>query len=106
VDVTFYVHPHESGRVDALNELLEEAAQHGSVTTRWWVGGYPSLMHAKFVVADGRSGYFGTANLTSLGLGEHLELGVALAPQQAQDLLRLLEALERAQLFSSERRSR
>jgi hypothetical protein len=52
------------------------------------------------VVADAGRGYFGSANLTSLGLGEHLELGVALHPQQSQSLLKLLDALEASSLFT------
>ena len=54
----------------------------------------PSLMHAKFVVADGVTGYFGTANLTPLGLSEHLEIGVALAPTQAASLLQKVDHID------------
>lgn len=100
VKVTFYLHPHESGRLDVLHAMLAEVAAHSDVRARWWAGGYPSLMHAKFIVADRCRGYFGTANLTSLGLGEHLEMGVALATSQAMSLLDLLDALERAGLFT------
>jgi phosphatidylserine/phosphatidylglycerophosphate/cardiolipin synthase-like enzyme len=59
-------------------------------------------MHAKFIVGDRSRGYFGTANLTSLVLGEHLEMGVALAPAQAVSLLSLLESLEQADLFTAD----
>jgi PLD-like domain len=100
VAVTFYLHPHESGQLHVIDDMLAEARHHGVVTERWWTGGHPSLMHAKFVIADGAGGYFGSANLTSLGLGEHLEVGVALTEAQAQSLLSLLNALEGAQLFS------
>ena len=98
--VTFYLHPHESGRLDVVHDMLAEACSHGQVRALWWAGGMPSLMHAKFVVGDGSHGYFGTANLTSLGLGEHLEMGIALAPTQALSLLMLLESLEQADLFT------
>lgn len=101
VHVTFYLHRSETGHLAVIEEMLCEAREHGSVGARWWSAGVPSLMHAKFVVADGLSGYFGTANLTSLGLSEHLELGVALAPAQAASLLDLLDQLERAGLFGS-----
>lgn len=101
VPVTFYLHPHESGHLGVLHAMLDEAAQHGEVATRWWAGGFPSLMHAKFIVADGCRGYFGTANLTSLGLGAHLEMGVALTEPQAASLLSLLDGLEGAQLFTA-----
>jgi phosphatidylserine/phosphatidylglycerophosphate/cardiolipin synthase-like enzyme len=57
-------------------------------------------MHAKFVVSDRTGGYFGTANLTSFGLGEHLELGLRLAETQARTLVNLLDALDAAGFFS------
>ncbi len=57
-------------------------------------------MHAKFVVSDGTRGYFGSANLTSLGLGEHFEVGVGLTTQQAQQLMELLDQLREAGLFT------
>ena len=82
--------------------VLREARERGPVSVRWWSAGAPSLMHAKFIVADGSTGYFGTANLTSLGLSEHLEMGVALAPTQAASLLSLLEQLEGAGLFDAD----
>lgn len=100
--VTFYLHRSESGHLGVIEEMLREAREHGPVSARWWSAGVPSLMHAKFIVADGVSGYFGTANLTSLGLSEHLEMGVALAPAQAASLLDLLQQLEQAGLFDSE----
>jgi phosphatidylserine/phosphatidylglycerophosphate/cardiolipin synthase-like enzyme len=100
VIATFYLHPHESGRLDVVHEMLAEARVHGEARALWWAGGLPSLMHAKFIVSDRSHGYFGTANLTSLGLGEHLEMGVALAPMQAASLLTLLESLEQAGLFT------
>lgn len=99
VQVAFYLHPSESGHRDVIDQMLREAREHGQVNARWWNAGMPSLMHAKFIVADGVTGYFGTANLTSLGLSEHLELGVALAPIQAASLLDLLTQLEQAGLF-------
>lgn len=101
VTATFYLHPHESGRTDVVNAMLSEAREHGSVRELWWAGSVPSLMHAKFVVADAVTGYFGSANLTSLGLGLHLEMGVALAAPQAQALLDLLAALQAAGLFAA-----
>jgi phosphatidylserine/phosphatidylglycerophosphate/cardiolipin synthase-like enzyme len=103
VQVTYYLHPHESGKLTAVSHMLDESASHGSTQALWWNGGYPSLMHAKFVVADRGPGYFGSANLTSLGLGEHLEMGVALVPEQSSSLVDLLEALQAAGLFTSTR---
>lgn len=102
VTATFYLHPHESGYLDVVSDMIAEAGGHGEVRALWWAGGVPSLMHAKFIVSDRSYGYFGTANLTSLGLSEHLEMGVALAPAQAVSLLALLESLERADLFTTD----
>jgi hypothetical protein len=100
VTANFYLHRHESGKLDVVTSMLAEARLHGDVQALWWTGGRPSLMHAKFVVADRVRGYFGSANLTSLGLGEHLEMGVALEPEQTDALVGLLDALEASGLFS------
>jgi hypothetical protein len=102
VTATFYLHPHESGRLDVVHDMLAEARSYGEIRALWWAGGVPSLMHAKFIVGDRSRGYFGTANLTSLGLSEHLEVGVALAPTQAASLLSLLDSLEQAGLFTAD----
>lgn len=58
-------------------------------------------MHAKFCISDGTQGYFGSANLTSLGLSHHVEVGVRLSPTQCSDMLRLLDALVKAGLFAT-----
>lgn len=102
VQATFYLHPSESGHREVIDLMLRESREHGRVNTRWWSAGVPSMMHAKFIVADGMTGYLGTANLTSVGLGEHLEVGVALAPVQAASLLNLLTRLEQAGLFEAD----
>ena len=102
VQITFYLHPKESGHLETVNAMLADARCHGDIRALWWCGGHPSLMHAKFVVADRGRGYFGSANLTSLGLGEHLEMGVALEPAQSEALLSLLEALEVGGLFADQ----
>jgi phosphatidylserine/phosphatidylglycerophosphate/cardiolipin synthase-like enzyme len=49
--------------------------------------------HAKFCIADGQTAYIGSANLTFLGLHQHLEMGVLLhgeLAKQVSDLWRLL----------------
>ncbi|GAB3244381.1 phospholipase D-like domain-containing protein [Kineosporia babensis] len=99
VSATFYLHPHNDTDLRLIKRRLRKLQYFGRVIQRWWAGGFPSLMHAKFVVADGGRGYFGSANLTSLGLGQHLELGVTLQPTQSKSLLTLLDALENAGLF-------
>jgi phosphatidylserine/phosphatidylglycerophosphate/cardiolipin synthase-like enzyme len=50
-------------------------------------------MHAKFVLSDNRRGLLGSANLTSLGLRHHVEVGVPLTAAQCRDLERLLDGL-------------
>lgn len=102
VTATFYLHRHETGDLGTVTSMLAEARAHGDVRALWWTGKKPSLMHAKFVIADLGRGYFGSANLTSLGLEEHLEVGVALKPAQSKAMLELLNALEASALFSNE----
>jgi phosphatidylserine/phosphatidylglycerophosphate/cardiolipin synthase-like enzyme len=49
--------------------------------------------HAKFCIADGQIAYIGSANLTFLGLHQHLEMGVLLhgeLAKQVSDFWRLL----------------
>lgn len=51
--------------------------------------------HAKFCIADGRTAYIGSANLTFLGLHRHLEMGVLLHEElarQVSDFWKLLVA--------------
>ena len=42
--------------------------------------------HAKFYIADRVRGYVGSANLTYLGLNQHLEMGVLLKGEVAQQI--------------------
>lgn len=42
--------------------------------------------HAKFCVADGRSAYVGSANLTGPGLSEHLEIGILVHGKVAKQI--------------------
>ncbi len=49
--------------------------------------------------ANGEHGYFGSANLTSLGFTQHVEVGVRLSPPQCADMLHLLDSLIQAGLF-------
>ena len=51
--------------------------------------------HAKVLVVDGSEGYVGSANLTAAGFGRHVEVGVEVSGPQVEDLVRLLDALER-----------
>ena len=49
--------------------------------------------HAKFCLADGLSAYVGSANLTHMGIGGHLEIGVLLPRAHARQLWRLVTRL-------------
>jgi phosphatidylserine/phosphatidylglycerophosphate/cardiolipin synthase-like enzyme len=42
--------------------------------------------HAKFYVADGKRAYIGSANMTYLGLNQHLEMGVMVQGNVAQQI--------------------
>jgi phosphatidylserine/phosphatidylglycerophosphate/cardiolipin synthase-like enzyme len=70
------------------------------VNTLWYMGPAASLMHAKFVVSDVHEGYLGTANLTSLGLGHHIEVGMELSPAHCKELIKMLSKLVEVGLFS------
>jgi len=105
VAVTIYAHRHETpGRardydapVRRMVSLLQreaERSRNGSARLLWFSGPSCTMMHAKFIVTDRRGGYLGTANLTSRGLREHLEVGVPLAPSQAAQLVSLLDSME------------
>lgn len=47
--------------------------------------------HAKFLVADGESGYLGSANFSKRALDDQFELGVSLSRSQAETLERLVD---------------
>lgn len=49
--------------------------------------------HAKFCLADGRLAYVGSANITRMGIGGHLEIGVLLPGPAARQLWRLVTKL-------------
>lgn len=99
VGVSFFAHPQGHDRDRLLSDFIAECRDHGQVGLSWWRNGAPSLMHAKFVIADASSGYLGTANLTSLGLDAHLEVGVPLSQAQCRSLEDVLAALGRLELF-------
>lgn len=99
VECDFYTHS-PTGHGQVLVEFTNSLPR-GDLTRVWeYNGAEGSLMHAKFVVSDGDRGYFGSANLTSLGLGEHFEVGVGLSPEQAHQLLALVNGLRESGLFT------
>jgi hypothetical protein len=100
VKARFYAHPQGEERDEPLRSFLKECAKAGNVSLAWWRSGAPSLMHAKFVIADAKAGYLGTANLTSLGMEEHLEIGVPLGRHQSESLVAVLDSLSTSGLFA------
>lgn len=52
--------------------------------------------HAKVMLADGRTAYIGSANLTEYGMGRFVEIGVILEGIKAQKLQTLLESIVNA----------
>ena len=103
VTCTIYAHPFDEDNDSRLRDFANELSQSGSVELWWYRGPGRSLMHAKFCVSDDSYGYLGSANLTSYGLGQHVELGVKLAPSQAHELAAFLQALRSANMFRRDR---
>ena len=101
VRCVFFVHDLSRENETTLPRFLGELGCPDQIKTWWYCGARGSLMHAKFIVADRRCGYFGSANLTSLGLAQHVEVGVGLERSQAEELLAFLESLVDAGLFRS-----
>jgi hypothetical protein len=99
VRASFFAHPQGPDRDGLLTAFIGECRHEGDVELAWWRNGAPSLMHAKFVIADTSAGYLGTANLTSLGMEMHLEVGVPLSLAQCRSLEDVLAALMELGLF-------
>lgn len=55
--------------------------------------------HAKFCVADGRSAYVGSANLTRPGIEQHFEMGVLVFDESAAQVLSIWRHLIRQSFF-------
>jgi hypothetical protein len=100
VQCSFYIHawPEDSRRTEIAGRIRRLGPPE-MVPIFWYRGPASSLIHAKFVVADSVCGLFGSANLTSYGFEHHVEVGVLLDPEQAQQLEHLLDGLERLGLF-------
>ena len=56
------------------------------------------LLHAKTVIADGRYGYVGTANLTGNGLLNHFEIGFEMHEPQIAGIEMLLQSIVESDL--------
>ncbi|MCV7221874.1 phospholipase D-like domain-containing protein [Mycolicibacterium elephantis] len=91
--------PSEESYRRSLKERLDPLLATGHAGVRWFSGPRPTMLHAKFVIADRRLGYLGTANLTSWGFQGHIEAGVQLTAGQAERFVIFLEHLEAAGVF-------
>lgn len=101
VRCTFYVHsPQEGSYLARVRGWMQALSDEHDAKVLWYAGPQGSLMHAKFVTADGARGYLGSANFTGLGFDQHVEMGVELTPTQTSELLRFLDALDQAGLFA------
>jgi hypothetical protein len=97
--VIYANNPAEERYRRSLKERLDGLRATGQVALRWFGGPRPTMLHAKFVIADSRLGYLGTANLTSWGLQGHIEAGIQLTAGQAERFVAFLRQLEIAGLF-------
>jgi hypothetical protein len=91
--------PAEARYRGRLEDRLGRLVGTGRVAVQWFSGPRPTMLHAKFVIADCRLGYLGTANLTSWGLEGHIEAGVQLTAGQAERFVVFLDQLQTAGLF-------
>jgi phosphatidylserine/phosphatidylglycerophosphate/cardiolipin synthase-like enzyme len=96
----FYLHRSRKEYNISVQRFISELGDQDRVNVWWYAGDRGSLMHAKFCIADKQVGYFGSANLTSLGLRQHIEVGIKLSPEQCQGLTRLFLTLVQAGLFT------
>jgi hypothetical protein len=102
VETTVYAHGDNRAETNQLFQLLA-GEDPPNLTVLWYSGPPNSLMHAKFVVADRSRGYLGTANLTSLGMQRHIEIGVELSTQQASQLVGFLDQLTEEGAFAEDK---
>ncbi|HET9733520.1 MAG TPA: phospholipase D-like domain-containing protein [Acidimicrobiales bacterium] len=104
VRATVYANrPVEGHHRDVLDRRLADLHAAGPLEVRWFCGPPPTMLHAKFVVADRRRGYLGTANLTSWGMAGHVEAGVELTAGQSGRFVAFLDQLEAAGVLSPNR---
>lgn len=106
VEVDLWLHTSEGDHVSAPLDWAARLAQAGVVRTHWYQSDGLSLMHAKFIVADRARGYLGSANLTSLGMSAHVEMGTELTAKQSTQLIDFLELLDAHDRFQPTPRAR
>lgn len=76
------------GQIIRLKDLVSELGEHCEY--RVFGGalrGKPFYLHAKFMVADTKRAYVGSANITETSLGNNVEVGVIFTGKQAKSLL-------------------
>jgi phosphatidylserine/phosphatidylglycerophosphate/cardiolipin synthase-like enzyme len=101
VKTTLYVHPPKREYMPALQSRIAALSTSGNLGVRWFTGPMPTMLHAKFVIRDRLHGYLGTANLTSWGMGAHVEAGVETTAGQSERFIHFLEDLDAAGYFVS-----
>ena len=94
VELDLWLHTSTEEHLDVPRDWIRRLQRLGTVREHWYQSDGVSLMHAKFVVADEKRGYLGTANLTSLGMTAHVEIGTELTRRQSRQLLGFLELLD------------
>lgn len=103
VDVTLVSRELEAGgaNLKALSQLLDRARQseNGSLSVYdYYEGGQGDeppvyTLHSKLLVVDRSAAYVGSANFTSYGFGENLEIGVVVRGDTVSELCRLVDAV-------------
>lgn len=94
VTLDLWLHTSGDDYISVPRDWIARLRDHGQVTEHWYQSVGVSLMHAKFVIADVHRGYLGTANLTSLGMSAHVEIGTELTARQCQQLVSFLVLLD------------
>lgn len=101
VTIDLWLHTGDDAYQEIPLEWADRLSRLGTVRQHWYRSDGASLMHAKFVVADGVRGYLGTANLTSYGMTAHVEIGTELTARQSAQLLEFLVLLDRHERFQA-----
>lgn len=106
VELDLWLHTSEEEHLEIPRKWAAGLARTGRVREHWYQSDGVSLMHAKFVIADENRGYLGTANLTSLGMHAHVEIGTELTERQCRQLLDFLSLLDASDRFLPSPQSR
>lgn len=75
----------------ALHSLQSEARNVPGKLSVYTTSSQGILLHLKVVVADGRRGLVGSANITGKGLGNNLEAGALVGPDEAAEICQVVD---------------